>query len=140
MMNRRSFLSSILVAACSPAIVSAGNIMRVRADRIILYGDGLHDDLYALQAIVDGKNVRWLDGSSVWTPGTNILNLRDGTFNLDQSWRIPKTFGGEIWNASFNGTKILGDNPLIVMERNNSLNALSFQMADSIPERDGVMT
>lgn len=62
-LGRRSFMGSILALAAAPAIVRADSLMRiVPIDTlvlwddvgIILYGDGVHDDTKALQALING--------------------------------------------------------------------------------------
>jgi hypothetical protein len=53
-MNRRGLLGSILAAAAAPMLVQAGVLMPVKAERLILWGDGIHDDTAALQALFDG--------------------------------------------------------------------------------------
>src|SRR5258708_331213 len=52
-MDRRSFLGSILALGVAPAIVHASSIMRVVMPMPILWGDGIHDDTAALQALLD---------------------------------------------------------------------------------------
>lgn len=70
--SRRSFLkglAGILAAASAPAILPNGIIMPIRQlwtpDKLILWGDGEHDDAVALQAFVDGYEVFRPDGESV---------------------------------------------------------------------------
>ena len=58
MTDRRGFLGAMLAAAAAPAFVKAGVLMPVRDTRLILWGDGIHDDTQALQAALDGFSVR----------------------------------------------------------------------------------
>lgn len=55
-MNRRAFLRGLIAA---PAIVAAGSLMPIRSiERFVLptlWGDMVHDDSAAIQALVDGK-------------------------------------------------------------------------------------
>lgn len=59
MSTRRGFLGALLAAAAAPAIVRADSLMKIVAPRqgLILWGDGIHDDAAALQALIDGKPV-----------------------------------------------------------------------------------
>jgi hypothetical protein len=65
-MDRRGFLSSILALGMAPAIVRAESIMRIVVpQRVILWGDGIHDDTAALQAFFDGGLVVTPEGIAV---------------------------------------------------------------------------
>jgi hypothetical protein len=60
--TRRGFLSIMLAAAAAPAIVRSDSLMRSYMPRPILptlWGDGMHDDAAALQALFDGKPVQF---------------------------------------------------------------------------------
>lgn len=64
-MNRRIFLkgiAGILAAGVAPAAIGSNILMPVRslvlpAAMLTLYGDDLHDDTTALQALIDGASV-----------------------------------------------------------------------------------
>ena len=66
-MNRRNFLKllagSAAVAAMPVAASAIGSIVRDRVERgymkspFVLYGDGIHDDKAALEALVNGEKV-----------------------------------------------------------------------------------
>ena len=63
--NRRDFLKAMLATAAAPAIVKLSSIMPVvqLSDGLILWGDGIHDDTRAIQALLDGgRIVRSSDG------------------------------------------------------------------------------
>lgn len=64
-MNRRGFLGAILAAAAAPMVVRAGVLMPVKTLDVplVLWGDGIHDDSAALQALLDGKKVRDVSGA-----------------------------------------------------------------------------
>lgn len=83
-MNRRSFLKGILAAGVAPYVVtSAGVLMPVRvfasSRPLVLYGDGMHDDTAALQAVLDGKEVVNLSGLKVLR-GEGRLLMLPGTY------------------------------------------------------------
>jgi hypothetical protein len=80
-LSRRGFLGAILAAAAAPAIVKSGNLMRIVAPRpmlLTLWGDGVHDDAQAMQALVNGQSVMFggrefgprADGSIFFPSGT----------------------------------------------------------------------
>lgn len=75
-MNRRGFLGAILAASMAPAIARSGVLMPIyvpKPDLLRLWGDGMHDDTLALQAIFDGKPVfgaePFSEGGSVYLSG-----------------------------------------------------------------------
>lgn len=55
--NRRRFLGGLLLIAAAPMVVKAASLMPARAIVPTLWGDGIHDDTRALQALVDGERV-----------------------------------------------------------------------------------
>jgi hypothetical protein len=61
MTTRRGFLGAMLAAAVAPAIVRAGSLMPIyvpKAPKLLtLWGDGVHDDTAALQALIGGTSV-----------------------------------------------------------------------------------
>jgi hypothetical protein len=54
-MNRRDALGLLAGASIVPAFALESPVPQ-------LHGDGIHDDAVALQAVIDGKRVRWPDG------------------------------------------------------------------------------
>ncbi len=52
--SRRGFLGALLAASVAPAIVRADNLMKLAVPRrLVLWGDGEHDDTDAAQALID---------------------------------------------------------------------------------------
>lgn len=90
-MNRRSFLTTIpaiaTIATLAPRIALAG--------APILYCDGVHDDTDALQALIDGKPVRNLDGR-------RVQSLHGGTYLLRKTLWI-RNNGLTATNSTFVG-------------------------------------
>jgi hypothetical protein len=87
MTTRRGFLGAMLAAAAAPAIVRAASLMPIwvppapkiltlaeahamDVERMILWGDGIHDDTEALQAIINGHPVCY--GKEIITSGPHI--------------------------------------------------------------------
>lgn len=71
----------MLALAAAPAIVRADSLMRVvTIDQLILWGDGIHDDTLALQALIDGKTVKRRDGSTFARYHNGAILLRYGVF------------------------------------------------------------
>lgn len=59
-LSRRGFLGAMLAAAAAPAIVKSDSLMRIVVPKpllLTLWGDGLHDDAQAIQALINGKSV-----------------------------------------------------------------------------------
>lgn len=83
-MNRRSFVATLGVGITALALMPQTLLSK---PRYVLYGDGEHDDTDALQAWIEGGDVRWSNGGSVgnWIQGKrfiisgNGLDLRRGT-------------------------------------------------------------
>lgn len=78
-MTRRGFLAACIATATAPAIVKASSLMQIQPQGLILWGDGIHDDTRAVQALMDGR-------LTVWTP-TGLL-VKDRV--ADQTFRITK--------------------------------------------------
>jgi len=80
-MNRRFFLGGLIAA---PAGVAADNIMPVRSiERLmlpVLWGDGVHDDYPAVQAMINGA--RYLFGGRIMQQSGSVINVPNGTFWL----------------------------------------------------------
>lgn len=90
----------MLAAAAAPAFVQASSLMPIyvpKTTMLTLWGDGLHDDSAALQAIFEGKDVVRRDGS--------ILNRRpDGSFYLAKgTYAIGSPL---VWTDQMNGSTI----------------------------------
>ncbi len=79
--TRRGFLGALLAASAAPAIVKAESLMKIWVPpRLTLWGDGLHDDTAALQALLDGNPVRAMfNGVAEVTPG-GVVVLSRGVF------------------------------------------------------------
>lgn len=80
-LSRRGFLGAMLAAAAAPAIVKSDSLMRIVVPRsmlLTLWGDGVHDDAQAIQALVNGQSVMFggrefgpsPDGSIYFPSGT----------------------------------------------------------------------
>lgn len=104
MLNRRDFLRSA-------ALVTAAMAIRpqhlLSADDVpVLYGDGVHDDTVAVQALLDRRPVRYADSfrGRVERDGES-LTLRDGTFYVTSPVRIaPRTtLIGNYWRSPESG-------------------------------------
>jgi hypothetical protein len=94
MTTRRGFLGAMLAAAAAPAIIRPASLMPIYIPKpriLTLWGDGIHDDTAALQALIDGERVIGLDGrpmagmlaggvyrltdTLVFDPGTSVVML-----------------------------------------------------------------
>lgn len=80
-LSRRGFLGAMLAAAAAPAFVKSDSLMRIVVPRpvlLTLWGDGVHDDAQAIQALIDGRSVMFggrefgprPDGSIYFPSGT----------------------------------------------------------------------
>lgn len=82
-MNRRGFLGAILAAAAAPAVVRAGVLMPIYVPApphiLRLWGDGIHDDRAAMQALFDGGPVFAPDGR-ILERLSNQVAIPAGTF------------------------------------------------------------
>lgn len=86
MTTRRGFLAAILAGAVAPAIVKAGSIMQIKAaPSLYLWGDGVHDDTEAMQALFDGLSVRTPSGILV---GKGVISLPPGEFLISNTIEI----------------------------------------------------
>lgn len=75
-MNRRSLLAGILAAGFAPAVVGSGILMPVQR-RVILWGDGIHDDTEALQQLL-------AKGGTIHLPAGTFRTTR--TLLLPENW------------------------------------------------------
>ena len=91
MTTRRGFLGAILAASAAPMIIRAGVLMPVTANRdnrLVLWGDGEHDDSKALQSLLNGNQVRNMGaGMAEWRNG--VLVLSAGSFFIKETLIIP---------------------------------------------------
>jgi hypothetical protein len=90
-MNRRTFLLS---SACA----AVASLIPFRPRKLVLYGDGIHDDTEALRGWFQGnyENVVWPDGSPV---GRTLLH---GTYLLSgTAIAFSDPFGPKAVNQSF---------------------------------------
>ena len=64
--ERRGFLGAMLAVAMAPAIIRAESLMKIAPPKIMaaftLYGDGLHDDTVAINALLAGNLVQTAAG------------------------------------------------------------------------------
>ena len=105
MTTRRGFLAAILATAAAPAIVRPASLMPIYvppAPRLLtLWGDGVHDDAPALQALFNGKRVydalqrRECGGSS-------YVALAGGTYRLASSLYLPEDLSLSLTNCQLN--------------------------------------
>lgn len=84
-MNRRGFLKAILAAAVAPAVVRAESLMRVVSPKLaasfILYGDGIHDDTIAINALLAGKLVMTAAGVII-PQDQRVVRLPAGDYSV----------------------------------------------------------
>ena len=94
MTTRRGFLGAMLAAAMAPAIVKASSLMPIYVPKIILptglvlWGDGVHDDSIALQALIDGKDVVRHDGATFTRRADGAIYLASGTYALSSALKL----------------------------------------------------
>jgi len=90
MIGRRGFLGAILALTAAPAIVQADSLMKIiPINQLILWGDDIHDDAAALQALMDGKPVKRRDGSNFRRSPDGSIYLSGGTFALGAPIILP---------------------------------------------------
>ena len=83
-LSRRGFLGAVLAAAAAPAIVKSENLMRIVVPRpalLTLWGDGVHDDAQALQALIGGQSVAF-QGRAFGPRPDGSIYLPAGTFAM----------------------------------------------------------
>lgn len=81
-LSRRGFLVAMLAAAAAPAIVKSDSLMRIVVPRpllLTLWGDGVHDDAQAIQALVSGQSVVF-GGREFGPRPDGSIYLPSGTF------------------------------------------------------------
>lgn len=114
MKTRRGFLGAMLAAAAAPALVRAGSIMPVYVPKpglITLWGDGIHDDTTAMQALLSGGEVNYGGASVKSLAGT--LRLPSGTFLVS----APLVFGGSgmVFDGARNLITAQHDGPMMTV-------------------------
>ena len=77
-MFRGDFLKLSILA------LSAATLGIISEEKFILWGDGLHDDTEALQALIDGKNVRWSTGEEVEDRIINKTFMLTDTIHMEK--------------------------------------------------------
>ncbi len=84
-MTRKEFMKKFGFAVVAVSVVGLSS---TKAEPIpILYGDGVHDDTEALQALFDGQKVRTADGS-IFKEQNGVVHLPAGEYNLITKLRI----------------------------------------------------
>lgn len=108
--NRRGFLGLLLAAAASPAIVRAESLMKLAVPpRLVLWGDGIHDDAAALQALIDGKDVVRRDGSTFIRSEHGGIFLAHGCYALGSPIVLDANVPNALehcWFTSYQGIKL----------------------------------
>ena len=88
MINRRDFLKGLGLLAVAPAIVRFESLMPVRPifhGNAILWGDGVHDDTFAMQTFING--------GEVYSPeGKVITDLSYGSYKITNTLEFPGSF------------------------------------------------
>lgn len=88
--TRRSFLGSLLALSAAPAIVRADSLMKVvPMNGLVLWGDGIHDDAEALNALIHGEKVVRRDGAEFFRSPEGGVFLHGGTFLLGSTLVFP---------------------------------------------------
>jgi len=62
MITRRGLLAACIATFAAPAIVRAGSLMALSVPKLVLWGDGVHDDTAALKGLIGGVDVRKPNG------------------------------------------------------------------------------
>jgi len=117
--SRRGFLGAILAAAAAPAIVKSDSLMRIMVPRpvlLTLWGDGVHDDAQALQALISGQSVAF-QGRAFGPRPDGTIYLPVGTFAMGAAAIVgpgSKLFG--------NGStlKALHDGPMLDIKNDDT--------------------
>lgn len=102
--SRRKFLFGAAALALAPALVRAENIMRIKPPTLILYGDGVHDDTHAVNALISGEKV-WSGVLRRYiAPEGNDIHVPFGTHRMTGSIRVAGdghiNFGGGTFDFS----------------------------------------
>jgi hypothetical protein len=99
-MDRRNFIGSVIATLAAPAIVRADSLMRiVPMKSLILWGDGIHDDADALNAVLRGQDVY---------SKTDCLKLDRGAFKIEGgNFYISKPINAAVWTpGTLNNCKV----------------------------------
>lgn len=86
-LSRRGFLGAMLAAAAAPAIVKSDSLMRIVVPTpllLTLWGDGVHDDAQAIQALVSGQSVMF-GGREFGPRPDGSIYLPSGTFAMGEA-------------------------------------------------------
>ena len=95
MTTRRGFLGALLAAAMAPAIVKSSSLMPIYVPKIILpqglvlWGDGMHDDTVALQALISGGLVFDALGQKLGERN-GIIHVPSGDFKVNSTIRLTR--------------------------------------------------
>lgn len=103
-MTRKEFLKTFGIAVVA---VSVAGLSSIEAEAIpTLYGDGVHDDTVAVQALIDGKKVMTVDGSTFKASSKRVVDMPFGTFFISGLIAGQATLQGHKgWTTVFTGGK-----------------------------------
>lgn len=91
-LSRRGFLGGILALGAAPAIIKAESLMKLYVPpKLILWGDGIHDDTRALQAAINGEEVIVKDMASTILVTPKRIRIRDGNYLISDTVYINAT-------------------------------------------------
>jgi len=83
-MDRRGFLSAILLAGCAPAVVKASSLMRIVRPSLIEAAE--YSGLLTV-SMITAEALRILESSIVECAATNVMYLNE----FYKDWRLPAT-------------------------------------------------
>jgi hypothetical protein len=95
-LSRRGFLGALLAAAAAPAIVKASSLMPIYVPKIItpaymtLWGDGVHDDTLAMQALLSGGLVMSAGGMLLGGDASGV-RIPSGHFKVTEGLRLKRS-------------------------------------------------
>lgn len=138
--TRRSFFRLIAGAAIAPVASKASMVL---PDVPILYGDGIHDDTVALQALIDGKTVEFFNPEMAKNAGWfgnpfsgngALLRFPAGKFRVNKPLILSRRGSNKAWNNVMidgAGSTVMldkGTYAAIQVEsaRNTSINSFTF--------------
>ncbi len=87
-MTRKEFMKTFGIAVVAVSVIGIGNT-KPEETIIYIYGDGVHDDTVALQALVDGKKVMTVDGSVFKASGKGGFTLPKGKYLFSSVITVP---------------------------------------------------
>lgn len=82
-LSRRGFLRGLAALAATSSIVPPAVALRPPPDPLKIWGDGIHDDTAALQALIDRQAAA----------GSNVFRFPAGTFRVTASIQLPQRPG-----------------------------------------------